>query len=98
MEMIHPLKAFSLFVTEECNLDCTYCFFTRKDKREITLTTARRAVDFFLAQSKNENSLQLSFWGGEPLLSLGLLRKIVDYATWAGESAGKKIRYSMPTN
>ena len=98
MDMIRPLKTFSLFVTENCNLDCDYCFFDKRDKKEISVDTAQRAVDFFLEQSKDENNLHLSFWGGEPLLSLRLIKRLVDYTTRKAQMAGKTIHYSMPTN
>ena len=98
MDMIRPLRTFSLFVTENCNLDCDYCFFDKRDKKEISVDTAQRAVDFFLEQSKYENKMHLSFWGGEPQLSQRLIKRLVDYTTRKAQMAGKTIHYSMPTN
>ena len=98
MDMMRPLTNLSLFVTENCNLACDYCFLNKRDKKEINVDTAHRAVDFFIQQSKDENHLHLSFWGGEPLLSLQLIQRLVDYATRKAQSAGKSIRYSIPTN
>ena len=98
MKMSHPLRALSLFVTEACNLDCSYCFSGKRNRGEIAFHTARKAVDFLLEQSENEKSLDLTFFGGEPLLSLGLLDRLVEYTNREARRAGKTVRYSMPTN
>jgi uncharacterized protein len=88
----------SLFVTDQCNLRCSYCFSAGASSREIDWNTARRAVDFLFENSSGVRKLHLSFWGGEPLLAWPLVRRIVQYARKKTQEARKKIDFSIPTN
>jgi MoaA/NifB/PqqE/SkfB family radical SAM enzyme len=57
--------------------------------------TARRAVDVLLAST--ESGLELDLWGGEPLLEMPLIRRIVEYVE-ARVPAGKTVAFSISTN
>lgn len=66
-------------VTEDCNLRCKYCYMCGKNSfRKMSFETAKKAVDFFLAQEPT-NAVVWDFIGGEPTLELPLIDKIVDY-------------------
>ncbi|AVQ45786.1 Cys-rich peptide radical SAM maturase CcpM [Clostridium botulinum] len=92
-----------LQVTQNCNLRCSYCFYgqgnydnrTHSGKR-MTFETAKKGIDYILNHSSNLESIYISFYGGEPLLEIDLIRKCVDYVEKKVE--GKKIIYSMTTN
>jgi len=71
----------TLFVDHDCNLRCSYCYNGRKFGRSMSLATARRALD--LALGRGDPHLDLSFFGGEPLLHLAELQAITDYAEQA---------------
>src|SRR5581483_10327731 len=97
-----PQKTLVLNVANECNLGCSYCFAAQGDynspRRLMNEDTARASVDFLLANSGKHESVTLVFFGGEPLMNLGLIKKLVDYATDAGKKAGKHVDFSMTTN
>jgi uncharacterized protein len=60
----------------DCNLACTYCYEGKmKGKHYMTSETADRLVDF-IEDSSEGRDVHLDFYGGEPLLSLGLLKDI----------------------
>lgn len=65
----NPVRTLMVYLTEDCNLRCTYCF-VKKKKRSMSSEVARKTVDFFLspAVSGSERDLQVNFFGGEPLL------------------------------
>lgn len=70
-------------VTQECNLRCGYCYMVGKnDKHRMSYETAKDIIDYFI---ENKNSLfkaeylVLDFIGGEPLLEIELIDKMVDY-------------------
>lgn len=76
-----------LQVTQSCNLTCSYCPYANKTEGKIqrnhtskcmTFETARKAVDFFLEHSSDRKKNVISFYGGEPLISFGLIRQIVE--------------------
>ena len=70
-----------LYLTENCNMDCRYCFVS-KSKKVMSLETAKRTVDF-IASQPYENKI-ICFFGGEPLLEFNLLMKVVHYANKMG--------------
>ena len=93
-----------LVVTDDCNLRCRYCIFSglyegykeyRRDR--MSWDTARRAVDHFLALNDKRpfralphRKLDISFFGGEPMLEGDLIRRVVEYAR-----ARKKPHYDL---
>ena len=70
-------------VTEECNLECTYCYMVGKNKfKKMSFDTAKKIVDYLLNDpycSGLTDNLMVDFIGGEPLLEMELIDKITDY-------------------
>lgn len=95
-----PNQHLILSVTERCNLRCSYCIYSgkyigarRHSNRDMSYETARTAVDkFFLNASDKVN---ISFYGGEPLLNFELIKNIVEYTK---VSYKKNINWGMTTN
>ena len=49
------IKYITFSVTDECNLRCTYCYFTHKtDKNVMSFSVAKAAVDDILNNTKSE--------------------------------------------
>jgi uncharacterized protein len=65
----------TLFVDHQCNLRCTYCYNGDKFKRAMDLETMRAAVR--IATRSPGTQLDVSFFGGEPLLRLPFLKQTV---------------------
>jgi uncharacterized protein len=97
-----PQRTLVLNVANDCNLGCSYCFAAQGDygapRRMMNEATARRSVDFLMENSGDSDSVTLVFFGGEPLMNLALIRRLVDYANRAGQKAGKKVDFTMTTN
>ena len=70
-------------VTQECNLRCGYCYMVGKNsKHRMEYDTAKKIVDYFVDNREllfTTDYVVLDFIGGEPLLELELIDKIVDY-------------------
>lgn len=75
-------------VTDECNLACTYCYQINKGTRRMSPEVAKRFIDLLLTGEKgmkeylsveNSHAVILDFIGGEPLLEVELIDRIVDY-------------------
>lgn len=45
-------KKIMLLLTEECNLNCVYCYEHFKSKRKMSFDTARSILDNFYSSSK----------------------------------------------
>ncbi len=94
-----PVHSLELFLTENCNLRCDYCFVKDKDSfNSMNDETALKSIDFLIKESKWEKSLSILFFGGEPLLKFDLIKKVVGYSLENVRKANKKINFSMTTN
>lgn len=86
----------ALFVNHRCNLRCGYCYNGRKFNRRMSWDIARRAVD--LAVGGPWPRCQVSFFGGEPLLEMGLIRMVTQYARKRAAEEDRKVRFVITTN
>lgn len=96
------LSLMTLQVTQNCNLRCKYCVYsgsyinrTHSNKR-MTWEVAKKAVDFYYEHTRNSSEVSLGFYGGEPLLEIALIKKVVAYAEELFK--GKRISFNMTTN
>ena len=73
-------RTITFCVTEECNLRCKYCYMTEKNSfRRMSFDVAKKAVDFFLHQPIERETVIWDFIGGEPTLEMELIDAISDY-------------------
>ena len=104
------LKQLVFEVTDACNLHCKYCAYAELyegyDHRSNTLMPfhkAKLAIDYLQSLwNKNcyrdmDKSVNISFYGGEPLLNMEFIRQIVTY-TQQLPPTGRIFKYSMTTN
>ena len=66
----------ALFITEQCNLKCPYCYIN-KSPRAMDPALACRAADF--VDAHRTGPAGITFFGGEPLLEFRLIQRIVEY-------------------
>lgn len=74
-------------VTDACNLACTYCYQINKGTRKMSIDTAKKFVDLLLEADETNTYINptispfiiIEFIGGEPLLEIELIDKIMDY-------------------
>lgn len=81
-------RSITFVVTEACNLCCSYCYQHNKTARVMPFEVAKKCVDvLFDEDARNSpyinpdeaDSIVLDFIGGEPMLEIKLIDKIVDY-------------------
>ena len=98
------LMKITLQVTQSCNFRCKYCIYsedtnfkqrTHSSKR-MSYETAKQAVDFLWEHSVDSPTVNIGFYGGEPLLEFKLIKEIIAYAE--GRFAGKPITFNITTN
>lgn len=110
---VFPLKPFPVSttvinVTNQCNLNCTYCYEYGEDKivdtkagskpKFMTEDTARQSIDFALREAGDNPVAHVTFFGGETLLNFKVLEKTVAYARERAKAVGKEIDFSLTTN
>jgi uncharacterized protein len=94
-----PVRNAVLYLTDRCNLACSYCFQDVKS-RNMSSETMRQAIDFILSGniSGAEYRVHLTFFGGEPFTRLDLMEEAVAYARKPRKNVYKKIEFSATTN
>lgn len=94
-----PLTKMELILTEGCNLACTYCFEKpMRGVRKMRPAVARAAVDLLIEYSGDETSLDVTHFGGEPLLNFATLAAATEYGEERAAAAGKTIDFNITTN
>ncbi|HXH03537.1 MAG TPA: quinohemoprotein amine dehydrogenase maturation protein [Candidatus Competibacteraceae bacterium] len=97
-----PLSTIVLNVNTGCNLSCSYCYkedlTTAPKGRRMDFATAVRSVELLLAQARERASVNIVFFGGEPLSNLALIRQVVDYAERRCAEQGLRPDFSLTTN
>lgn len=72
-------KTVTLTLTENCNLNCVYCYEEHKANRKMSLETAKKII---LAEMNKDDGFEfvyLDFFGGEPFLQFETLKEIVAF-------------------
>lgn len=96
------IKALCLHICHDCNLRCKYCFAsegTYKTAREyMSFEVGKKAINFLIANSGERKNLEIDFFGGEPLMNIGVVKQIVDYARNKEKECGKTFSFTITTN
>lgn len=79
----YPIRHFNINITDNCNLRCYYCF-AEHEIRDMSWETMKTTIDFALKQwldkNKLDDTLNFTFFGGEPLLKYeDIILPSVDY-------------------
>jgi len=94
-----PITNLELFLTEDCNLACTYCFVKKKIKKSMSVEMAMEAINFLVFYSGNKESLNVTLFGGEPLLEKDKIYQIIEHCNEIEKATkSKKINFSLTTN
>lgn len=85
----------TIFLTDKCNLKCIYCYedsngHTFIDKKVITKTLE------FLKENSYDKKININLFGGEPLLSIDLIKFLLNESSRLGIK--NRVNYSITTN
>jgi uncharacterized protein len=99
------IRALVVNLCHDCNFRCSYCFANqglyRKDRRLMDWKTAKATVDFLVGRADprmKKKTVRLELFGGEPLMNMPVIRKLVAYRDEVKEKTGYEIGMSLPTN
>ena len=94
------IESISLGLTNNCNLNCSYCFEGKKNKLTMSVDTAKKSIDWLFRNdvSGPVSKVDISFFGGEPLLEMNTIKEIIIYAREKAELIGKEANFSATTN
>jgi uncharacterized protein len=91
-----------LMITQTCNLACLYCYagggsYGQPTKFQST-DNALTIIDHLIERSGKRKVLRITFFGGEPLMNVPLIERIVAYCEQKAQETGKVFAYSLTTN
>lgn len=95
------VTSFTIGVTEQCNLRCSYCCYSGKypEHRKHSVQKLDSAdiplILDFINKNSSEEQITVDFYGGESLLEFEWIREFVDTATTASD---KDWRFEISTN
>lgn len=95
---MHERFGLTLVVNHACNLRCTYCYTGEKLRRPMPRRVGLHAIDRAVRSIDRGGTLELAFFGGEPLVEAEM---ILDYIAYASRQAGLRdisLSLSMTTN
>ena len=96
-----PITVMDLFIAQQCTLKCIYCYGGGGEYGKagaMAEKTAFRAVDWLWQQRGSAKTLNINFFGGEPLLQFDLLKKTVSYAKTLDRHGDTKFQFGVATN
>jgi len=83
----HNIPSICLQVTQNCNLRCDYCPYTGNyynnrshENKRMDFALAKRGIEYLAKHSSDVKRVNIAFYGGEPLLEIGLIEECIAYA------------------
>jgi uncharacterized protein len=96
------LATLVLQLRRSCNLRCSYCYCDPEPgdgaPDRMSAETARAAVDLLFAHLPPRGPAGITFFGGEPLLELPLLRATATHALQRAAELDREVTFSLTTN
>ena len=88
-----------LQLTDYCNLDCVYCFVSKKPEK-MTVDVGKQSIDaaFRSAIMHGFNKVKIKFSGGEPTLTFNVLSELATYAREVGKKLSIDTDLVLMTN
>lgn len=91
------IRTISVWLTERCNLHCSYCYEQHPDVGFNEEAVKSRLLDLFRQGwiDTKAPELSLAFFGGEPLLEFEAMQRFI---AWLEAEIPKRFRYFITTN
>ncbi len=89
----------SIQLTRKCNLDCKYCFVEHVGE-DMSEEKAIQSINFAFLRAKNtgQDRVQITYFGGEPLLKFDMIKRLTLYAKKVSNDYGISVGFDMTTN
>lgn len=99
------MGGFTLFVTTQCNLGCSYCIYggqyeqhEKLSQTRMSWETLRAAMEFLAKRSGESKQVRLDFFGGEPLLAFDLIDQGVKHLKSILPPGGPAVAVTITSN
>ncbi len=93
------MRTIQFLVTEDCNLNCVYCYEKKKTKQMLPACFIKGKVQEQMLEDNGYKELSIDFFGGEPLIAFDTIKEVVEWfhqVQWPGHA--KAYRFAITTN
>ena len=97
------VKAMCLHAAHDCNLRCAYCFaatgdFCMGERCLLSYEVGAKALEWLIAHAGNRHTLEVDFFGGEPLMNFPVVKQLVAYGRELERIHNKRFLFTTTTN
>jgi uncharacterized protein len=96
-EPVNRPYRYTLCITMNCNLACEYCYVT-KNHSVMSISTAKKAVDFLFQHAPPPGNIEFGFFGGESFLEFPLLQEITEMIENHPSFDPERVFFQVTTN
>jgi uncharacterized protein len=98
----HAPYRIQMLMAQGCNLGCRYCYAWRNGSNQkhtlMPFEIAKQAVNYLVWRSRDRVDLQITFFGGEPLLNYPVIKRVVEYCRKIERNGQKRFVFELCTN
>ena len=88
------INTYTILPTSKCNARCLYCFENGQRRKDMSQQTAEDVVKFICKKSDKNNKVNITWFGGEPLVK----EEIIDFICTNIKNNGYEIESNMISN
>ena len=94
-----PVRTLMVYLDEDCNLRCHYCFVNKK-RRRMSTETIHKIPEFAFRDdvAGRGRELQINFFGGEPFLAVDEMELLARLMRARARRQDRDVRFSVTTN
>lgn len=93
------MRTIQFLITEECNLDCVYCYEKHKSNKSLSPQFIKEKICEEMLKQNGYKEVSIDFFGGEPLLKFETIRDVVEWFHQINWPEGaKSYRFVITTN
>jgi uncharacterized protein len=88
---------YTIAVTQQCNLGCVYCYISR-NPAVMSMETADNIIEFMFRHTPENETIEIGFFGGEPMLEFELIKEILRRIRGHKAYKPEKINFFIVSN
>ena len=73
---LEEVSEYTILTTTACNARCFYCYEQNVKKEHMSVKTAEKVADYIISKSPKNRSIELRWFGGEPLFNAKVINTI----------------------
>lgn len=93
---VEKRKILTLVITEECNLNCVYCYQYSKSHKVMPIDLAKQEIREHLNSNDDFSEIEIELLGGEPFMRKAFIKELVNWTI--GQNFHKPYVFFASTN